>query len=1141
MKSFETIRKLATQLHVELVAAGADPNDPQSLIAHAIKHFDLELTFLEPADPALKGAKALFDEQSGTICAAKLGSPAERALAVAHEIGHLVAHAQSCTCGESDIDASRSTEAAPVGLQKVEDYGARERRELEANVFAREMMFPRALARKQFLEDAASASDIASKSGLPLPLVRQQILDAVLLPAFSEETDAKPPSAFKDDPAQERAAVHRNSPYQLRAGPGTGKTRSLVRRVQSLLAESVQPAAILVLTFSNRTAGELSERLTHVLSDQAAAIWVGTFHGFGLELVRRFHDRLELPPDPTLFDRSDAIAVLEEILPTLPLKHYKNLWDPVIVLKDILQAISRAKDEVVTAGCYRDLATSQHNRALASDDPEKIKAAEKVLEIASVYELYEKAKKDRQAVDFGDLIMLPTLLLEGDEAVRAATRLRHRHLLVDEYQDVNRASVRLVKALAGNGKNLWVVGDARQSIYRFRGASSANMAAFADDFPGGASEPLEINYRSTQKVIDAYAAFAQGMAMPAELAQLNLEASRGEGTALPEIRGFDTPDDEAAGIAASIRQLEKDGVALRDQAVLCRTNPRIDEIARALEARGIPVLHLGSLFEREEIRDLLSLLTLATDRFGSGLVRICTMARYQTPLQDVKRMLDHLRGGDKPALSRLDELSGLPGLSSQAAAAMKRLAADCAGFKASQGAWDYLTTILLDRSDRVRSIGPDTGIASRMRGIAIWQFLNFLRDQSPVAKGSPIHTVLDRVRNLVLLAEERDLRQVPEAALQMNAVRLMTIHASKGLEFKAVHIPGLIVTGLPANNQGLRCPPPENMVKGGKGTVSEQGRLAHDQEEECLFFVAMSRARTFLRLYFTRLQKNGKGRGASPFLSRVAPKMRTIEHGPTLPLTEPARSTNIQVVLPDSWPLTDRRIISYDGCPRRYFYTHVLAIGTARRSTSFERTHSCIYELISWLSKARLEAVPTREQTHAAFDDIWAAQGPSDPAYAQDYRDLARGLVDGLILAGAGRRFREAQPLAIDFTNGKILVEPAEIAERSDGVVVIRRIRSGHRGDKEFEKLEYFLYQKAANEHFGARSAVEALHLTDNEATDVPALSRTQTTNRVKKTETLLAGINGGIFDPAPDPFTCPRCPHFFICAATPDGDLTVS
>ncbi|MBR1256413.1 UvrD-helicase domain-containing protein [Bradyrhizobium sp. AUGA SZCCT0240] len=1139
MKSFETIRGIAAQLHAQLIAEGADPYNPESLIAQAITHFDLELTFLEVSDPALKGAKALYDEQSGTICAAKAGTPVERALVVGHEIGHLVIHPGSCSCADLDIDASRSTEAAPVGLQKVEDYGARERRELEANVFARELMLPRGLARKLFIEDGSGADDIAKSSRLPLPLVRQQILDAVLLPVIEDEK-AKPAAVLKDDPVQTRAAEHRNSPYQLRAGPGTGKTRSLVERIKSLLAEEVQPSAILVLTFSNRTAGELSERLAQALNDKATAIWVGTFHGFGLDLVRRYHDKLGLPANPTLFDRSDAIAVLEEILPTLPLKHYKNLWDPVIVLRDILQAISRAKDEVTTAEDYRKLALAQDQRARASGDPDAIKAAEKVLEVASVYELYENAKTARKAVDFGDLIMLPALLLERDDAVRAATRLRHRHLLVDEYQDVNRASVRLVKALAGEGNNLWVVGDARQSIYRFRGASSANLAAFADDFPGATWEPLGINYRSTQKVINAYSAFAAGMPMPVDLAKLSLMASRGEGTVLPEIRGFDMPDDEAAGIAASIRELQQQGVALRDQAVLCRTNPRIDEIARALEARGIPVLHLGSLFERDEIRDLLSLLSLATDRLGAGLVRVGAMPRYRIPLQDVKRLLEHLRGGEKPALSRLKELASLPGLSASTAASINRLASDCTGMKPSQNAWDFLTTVLLDRSDFVRSIVSGGDIADRMRGIAVWQFLNFLREQSPVAKGSPIYTALERVRNLVLLAEERDLRQVPEAALQMDAVRLMTIHASKGLEFDAVHIPGLIVTGLPANNQAVKCPPPEGMIAGGKGSVSEQGQLSHKQEEECLFFVAMSRARTYLLLYFTRRQKNGETRNPSTFLSRIASNMRRLESGPTLPLSITPPPTTIRVNMPD-WSPTDRGMKSYEDCPRRFFYTHLLRIGTARRSTAFERTHSCIYELISWLSKARVDGNPTSEETHAAFDEIWKTKGPSDPSFIQDYRDLARKLVDGLIEVGAGRRFREAQPLAIDFANGKVLVEPAEIAERSDGVIVIRRIRSGHRGDKEFDKLQYFLYQKAALQHFGANAAVEAVHLTDNEAAEMPRLSRTQTENRTKKAEKLLAGIRAGMFDPLRDTFSCPRCPHFFICAATPDGDLTFS
>ena len=167
---------------------------------------------------------------------------------------------------------------------------------------------------------------------------------------------------------------------------------------------------------------------------------MGTFHGFGLDLIRRYYDQLSLTSDPTLFDRSDAIAVLEEILPTLPLIHYRNLWDPALVLKDILSAISRAKDELLGADGYRALALTMRTNAT---DEESREAAEKCLEVADVYDRYEKAKADHQAVDFGDLIMRPTLLIESTPAIQAAIQLRHRHVLVDEYQDVNRASVRL--------------------------------------------------------------------------------------------------------------------------------------------------------------------------------------------------------------------------------------------------------------------------------------------------------------------------------------------------------------------------------------------------------------------------------------------------------------------------------------------------------------------------------------------------------------------------------------------------------------------------------------------------------------------------------------------------------------------------
>ncbi len=619
MDPFEQIRSKAEALHDELLSDGNDPFDPLALIQAAVAHRDLELVWLPEGDPALKGARALYDDQGGTICCEEEGDPVTQALLVAHELGHSELHAGSATCSDPDIDPSRSTEVAPVGLQRVEDYCARERRELQANVYARELLLPRTFARELHLERDLTAVAIVDRTKLPIALVRQQLFDALLLPPVAIHEQRSPKQSFvrKPDPSQDRAAAHRGNPFQLQAGPGTGKTRTLVKRVLSLLAEGIDPAALLILTFSNRAAGELSERLTAVVPEAAPKLWIGTFHAFGLDLVRRYHDKLELAPNPSLFDRSDAIEVLEDILPTLPLVHYRNLWDPAMVLRDIVGAISRAKDEMVGPERYRTLANAMHAEADALDEDARIAAA-KCLEIADIYDLYEAALRRHGGVDFGDLIMRPARLLEEDEVVRIGVQFRHRHVLVDEYQDVNRASARLLKMVAGDGERLWVVGDARQSIYRFRGASSENMVRFKSDYPGAVIDQLDINYRSTEQIVNCAVAVAPHMGASRGMLTLVLEADRGEGPSHPEIRPFETLNDEAEGVAANIRELESSGVRLRDQAVLCRTNGRLNEIASSLEVRGIPVLHLGSLFEREEVRDLLALLSLAVDPFGDA-------------------------------------------------------------------------------------------------------------------------------------------------------------------------------------------------------------------------------------------------------------------------------------------------------------------------------------------------------------------------------------------------------------------------------------------------------------------------------------------------------------------------------------------
>lgn len=1136
MDAFEPIRARAAALHETLVRAGQDPFDPLGLVQAASARLDVQIQWLARGDPALKEARALFDEQAWLVLCESGGDPATRALLVAHELGHCELHSKSTTCEARDIDPSQSPDGVQIGLQRVEDYGAHERRERQANVYARELLLPRAFVRGQHLEGAA-ASAIAGRTGLPAALVRQQLFDALLLPQPPAlEPAPERPAPARSDPSQQRAAAHRGRPFQLQAGPGTGKTRTLVERVLGLLADRVDPAAILVLTFSNRAAGELSERLIAAAPRAAPRIWIGTFHAFGLDLIRRHHEKLGLSSNPTLFDRSDAIEVLEEILPILPLTHYRNLWDPALVLRDIVTAISRAKDEMVDPVRYRQLA--QAMRSTAADEETRV-AAQKCLEIADIYDLYEAALREHGGVDFGDLIMRPARLMEEDESVRIRVQLRHRHVLVDEYQDVNRASARLLRQVAGTGERLWVVGDARQSIYRFRGASAQNMAGFPAEYPGAVIDQLQVNYRSTQPIVDTFVAASEHMGASAGMLSLRLSAARGPGR-VPEIRSFETLDDEAEGLAAGVRQLERAGVRLADQAVLCRTNWRLNEIAAVLEARGIPVLHLGSLFERDEVRDLLALLSLAVEPCADALARVGAMPRYGLRLQDVHSLARHLRELRKPPLAGLAEAASAPGLSAQGRQGALRLAADLAGLKPDAQPWDFLATFLLDRTDLVRQLGEACSVIEQVRAVAVWQFLNFVREPGPARAGLPIQRLLDRVRQLVLLAEERDLRQVPAAALHLPAVRLMTVHGAKGLEFEAVHVPGLTVASFPTPHRGAHCPPPAGMIDGAQSlTPEEEGRRAHEHEEECLFFVALSRARTHLTLYHARTQDNGNRRSPSPFLGWL-PALRT-SADPPLPLApERAGRQAITVRWPPGWSPTHSLLASYEQCPRRFFYTHVLGLGgAARKATAFTRTHACLYELLRWLAEARRSAEPSLPEAEAAFEAIWTARGPHQHAFAADYRRLASRLIGALLRAGAGQRFLEPHPLAVDFPSGRVRVQPDELAELRDGTVIIRRVRTGRKRSDEYDRLEYALYCLAAQAHYGARAVVHALHLTD-ETLEPVMISDRKLGNRRNKSDLLLARIAAGAFAPQPDAVTCPRCPHFFICAAVPPGPLAL-
>jgi superfamily I DNA/RNA helicase/Zn-dependent peptidase ImmA (M78 family) len=1138
MDATAAARREAECIHRAAVAAGNDPWNLLDFVKREAVRRELDVYALPPGDPQLKGGRAALDSQAGIILYEEAGSEFDRAFLIAHELGHVTLEGGTQDVVTEQVEPDRSVEDAPVGIEKVLDYGARERREIRMDLFARELLLPRSVARHLHVTDGLSSEDIAKRLGAPLQVVQQQLLDALLLPVEEAATDPIRVSAaaLTPDPTQIAAVVHRNSPFQLQAGPGTGKTRTLVRRVESLLADGVDPMSILVLTFSNKAANELSERLAAHNPTAAAAMWIGTFHAFGLDVVRRFHDKLGLSPDPRLIDRSEAIELLEDELPRLPLRHYRNLWDPTLDLSDMLHAISRAKDEVLDATAYRALA--QVMAANAGHDADAAVRAEKCLEVALLFETYERLMASRQMIDFGDLVAQPVRLVETDDEVRSALKTRHQHVLVDEYQDVNRASVRLLKAIVGDGRNLWVVGDARQSIYRFRGSSATNMAQFANDFPGALVRQLGVNYRSVQEIVDVFSAFSRTMTASSGALPLQLTVNRGAMNASPEFRVVKSTDDEISAVAAAIHAQREVGTPYYKQALLCASNARLSEIAEGLETRGIPVLHLGSIFERPEIKDLLALLSMLTDPHAVGLVRAATMTGFEMPLQEVMHIVGHLKESRAAALDWRQAGARLPDLTSAARTALASVAGLFAGLNPKGNPWTILATWVIDRLGLAKALHLARDPQSRMKGLALWQFLNFCRRQ-PGGTGIPSVRLLDRIRRLVLLSEDRGLRQLPGVAESIDAVRLMTIHASKGLEFDIVHIPGMVTSSLPRNNMAPRCVPPDSLIHGSGGlTGLDAVKAGHEEEEECLFFVALSRARDRLFLYASSIQSNGKARNPSKFIPVIDHLLFRPAH-PPLCTGQPRSTTSVQIAWEDKPVWTDSQVNLFERCPRRFLYTHVLKLGGRRTETAFMKMHNVVSDVFDWLKTVHGTTSPSEAELAARFDEAWHTKGATDHGYAEDYRRIGRQLVDFLIESRNNGVRSMVTPISLGWAEGEILVIPDSVSLGDQGQVVVRRVKTGKLRSNAFDDIEYTILHLAAVQTYGVPAQVEVTYLT-SETTEPMSISARKLETRRKKIQDIVRSVRAGKFAPKAEARACPRCPSFFICGDLPPGALTV-
>lgn len=1134
MDAIENARRIAAQLHAERVANGCDPTKPYDFVKSAIESRELYLEDTKPGAVLLDGGRAKYIPNEALVLHERCESEFENAFLAAHELGHVVL-GDGVDCEQSPaIEMDRSAEPPPDAEYRVVDYGRLQRREIQMDLFAREFLLPRQYVRNMHVDQGLCASEIARRHGAPFEVVVQQLLDAVLLlPCVDVGEALKPERPLNTQ--QEQAALHRGNALLVEAGPGTGKTQTLTSRVESLLNEGIDPRKILLLTFSNKAAAEMADRIAKKNPEEAAAMWIGTFHSFGLDIFRRFRQELGFEKDPRLLDRTEAVELLEEEFPRFGLKHYRNIYDPVQLIDSILDAISRAKDEVVDAANYRQLAIAMHENAKSNNNREKIEAAEKCLEIAEVYDAYERIKESKQLIDFGDLVLRPVMLLESQEAIRDKIASTYQHVLVDEYQDVNRSSVRLLKCLSPSGEDLWVVGDSKQSIYRFRGASSFNMKRFgSDDFPGGQRLTLTVNYRSVPEITKAFSNFAASMPHGKSGATLSIEPNRESIGANAELRTVDYAEEEAPAIAEAIEELRAKGYAYRDQAVLCTGNGKLAKFAADLETLGVPVLFLGNLFERREVRDLLAFLSLLIDGRATGLLRVGRLDDFRLSLSDVAATIEGLSAAqpqDSDWRSRIDSLEEL---SPAGKATLRKIANTLHSFDNTSSPWRVLATVLFDRTRLGMEFANASVVKDQAAAIAVWQLMNFLKHQ-PAGKGLPIPRVLDRIRRLVRLGDDKELRKIPEVAAGLDGIRLLTVHGAKGLEFPVVHLPGLNSTSLPKSFRRPDCPTPDGMIEGATEDPDLHDRKSHDEEEQCLFFVALSRARDRLIGYAPTRKSNNHRRSLTPFIDALGQAIIRKYVKPKSEFHAAKDDFQIDFSIEGHCNFSAAQIGLYESCRRRFFYTHILKIGGRRKSTPFMLMHEAVRGLCEEFVSKNVRSI-TDDELREKIESQFQSVGLDEHGYAANFSAYAAQLLNYFLSTRDIGEAVKPTIVGISINGDQLTFQPDDCFLLVDsGRYRFRAIKTGGYKPK-VDDLAAAALLLAANEHVAA-SEVEFVHLSDQDIRSI-----TINPEKLKaKTELLgqvLSSIRRGSFEPTFDERVCPSCPAYFVCGEVPRGPL---
>ena len=936
------------------------------------------------------------------------------------------------------------------------------------------------------------------------------------------------------NPEQAQACETLTGQLLVLAGPGTGKTRVITYRYLNLLQlPGVDTDNIAVLTFTDKAAREMEERIATLCQTGYSDLLVSTFHAFALAFLREEGHRLPIPRQFRIAAEVDKWSTMCRVLERLRPDELYRLPRPRDVAPDLLKLLERAKQEMAGPEDYHRIATDMLT--------EHRLGADLHVQVARVYAEHQEEMAEAGMLDFDDIIYWSVRLLETDAEVRDRWRAKVTHIMVDEFQDTNFSQLRLVELLAGDNGNVAVVGDDDQSIYKFRGASVANLRRFRKVYPGLRIVRLETNYRSTQEVL---APARRLVGHNPERVSKQVSSDRTG----PAARVYLAPDrnHEVAWTVERIVELLSgaEPVPAGEIAVLLRTNAQLRAYARALQRAGIPYQLSGGrgFLDQPEIKDLRAVLQLVVDPGDNqAAARVLAMPGVGLVAAKILALTAAARRDEltvEEALARIDADPSADdwARAGKALAVVRDLRAESLRARA-----DEVLFSALQATRYVDVLDYPSEIQRRQAGANIDKFVELAEtfcdhDQTEGA------TLAAFVEYIGAVEASQSEEAIPPIDTGAEAVQLMTVHKSKGLEFTAVFCPGLVEDRFPFKNPGEALPLPQELIVEEVG--SRDPRMA---EERRLAYVALTRARRHLFLSAAERYEGIKRWKPSRFLAEMgflpAPDGKVLEApGPeAAPAVEAIDPPVAQAALPMPHPEVPELRVSYSAldryqtCPRSYQYRYVYRLPT--RPSPEQQFGVAVHRALSEILEGAKTGPPPLDAALAAFDRIFTGERFCDPVNADLWQARGQEFISALHrkgrLDGRALHMPPEQGFTLSLPGFRVQGRIDRIDQTQRGYRLIDYKTGEVKQEWQLERdLQLGLYAIAAEQVFGLKPVTLAICYLED-ATEMEVLKTTSQLQADQElAEELAAGITAGDFTPAPSAWKCRRCDYRLVCDA---------